>query len=173
MNIALLIIDVQNAAEKRCVDFAGLIGNLEKMINSCRERNIPVIYTQDYATEKRKRRLENMEWPAKGTEGHDIAARIAPRKGDIVIEKTEYSAFFGTNLDAALKKLRVNRLLLAGLQAHICVQCTSADAYYLGYDVVAVRECITSTDEEKVRQGLRWIEKFTGRIVSIEDVFAD
>jgi nicotinamidase-related amidase len=61
--------------------------------------------------------------------------------------KKRYSAFFGTDLDATLKNLGSDLLVVAGINTHACVRTTVIDAYQRDYEVVVATECIASYDE--------------------------
>lgn len=57
--------------------------------------------------------------------------------GAEVIPKRRYSGFFHTDLDLLLRELGVDTVIMTGLHTHMCARYTSADAYCLGYDIVA------------------------------------
>ena len=63
-----------------------------------------------------------------GTEGVTIWPEIAPRAGDIVIEKIRQSGFMYTRLDATLKELKIINLLVSGVSSGACVESTARDA---------------------------------------------
>ena len=124
---AVIIVDVLN-------DFVeGLVGSphaitviepCQKLIEAARERKVPVIYTNDAHVEGD---LEMAIWgphAMKGSEGGQVYGAIAPQEGDIVIEKHNYSGFFNTELDATLKDLGVDSLVVAGLYSNICCRLT-------------------------------------------------
>ena len=71
----------------------------------------------------------------------EIVAEIAPAPGDIVVEKSRPSAFFGTDLPGHLVLLRADTLLVAGGTTSGCVRATVMDAFSLGYRVAIVHEC--------------------------------
>ncbi len=58
-----------------------------------------------------------------------------PKGGERVIAKSRYSAFFGTDLDAVLKEVGVDTLVLCGLTTECCIDCTTRDAFHLDYHV--------------------------------------
>ena len=52
-----------------------------------------------------------------------------------MIPKIRYSGFFGTNLDAGLRALGVDTLLVCGLTTECCVDSTVRDAFHADYHV--------------------------------------
>nr|WP_232793126.1 isochorismatase family cysteine hydrolase [Caulobacter hibisci] len=65
-----------------------------------------------------------------------------PAQGELVVAKTRYSGFVGTDLDARLKAMGVDTLVVCGLTTECCVAATAADAFDLDYHVfVAADAC--------------------------------
>ncbi len=80
----------------------------------------------------------------------------------VLIQKRRYSAFFGTDLDALLKKLRVEELIVCGVCTDICVLHTVADARNRDYRVVVPESCVASFDPNAHAFALRHMEKILG-----------
>jgi biuret amidohydrolase len=74
-----------------------------------------------------------------GTKGADYY-RIRPEAGDIEIEKTLYSSFVGTDLDAQLRARGIDTLVVTGFTTDCCVDCTVRDAFHLNYNVFLVAD---------------------------------
>jgi nicotinamidase-related amidase len=65
-----------------------------------------------------------------------------PLPGELVVKKTRYSGFVGTDLDARLRALGVDTLIAAGLTTECCIDSTVRDAFSLNYHVfVAADAC--------------------------------
>jgi len=104
-----------------------------------------------------------------GTEGAEIIPELAPIKG-VIIKKGKHSAFFETELDQHLKEAHVEEIYLSGLQTHICIMTTAADASFRGYRTVAIRECVLSTNEKKKQDALQWIKDYVGEVMPLSEV---
>jgi nicotinamidase-related amidase len=62
----------------------------------------------------------------------------------LTINKTRYSAFFGTGLRDILKTAGTEKLYLAGVCTDICVLHTAIDAYNFGFDTAILADCVAS-----------------------------
>lgn len=65
--------------------------------------------------------------------------------GDLHVDKYRMSGFVDTPLDSVLRNLRVDTLLLAGVNADQCVLATLMDAANAGYDVVMLEDAVATT----------------------------
>ena len=71
-----------------------------------------------------------------------IDGRVAPRPGDLVLEKENASAFFGTHLAPYLIGRGVDTLLIAGCSTSACIRATATDAKSYRFRPIIVRECV-------------------------------
>ncbi len=71
----------------------------------------------------------------------DIVEELAPQADDIVIYKTRYSGFYGTDLEATLKELAVETLLFVGATTSVCVESTVRDAMFRDFHCVVLADC--------------------------------
>ncbi|MQA80751.1 MAG: isochorismatase family protein [Streptosporangiales bacterium] len=72
--------------------------------------------------------------------GDDIVAEIGPVEGDLVVEKTKPSIFFGTPLSSWLIDLGVDTLLVCGGTTSGCIRATVVDAFSYNFRVGLVAE---------------------------------
>jgi len=73
-----------------------------------------------------------------------IADLLSPEPQDFAILKPRHSAFYGTPLDFLLEELKVQRLIVAGLTADMCVFATAQDAYVRKYELWIPRDCVAA-----------------------------
>lgn len=81
----------------------------------------------------------------KGAWSAQVIDELAPRPGDLHVDKHRMSGFWDTPLDATLRNLRVDTLFFGGVNADQCVLHTLADANFLGYDTVLVEDAAATT----------------------------
>ncbi|KAL8869885.1 MAG: hypothetical protein Q9174_003932 [Haloplaca sp. 1 TL-2023] len=88
-----------------------------------------------------------------GTELAEEFEELKPREGEEIIHKPHPCAFTETKLDAHLKKLGKNKIMLVGYMAHVCVSATSRIGAELGYDVSVVSDGIGDRDIPGAKAG--------------------
>jgi maleamate amidohydrolase len=71
-----------------------------------------------------------------------VVASLAPRAGELVIRKTQASAFFGTHLGACLVSKGVDTLVVAGCTTSGCVRASVIDAMSMNYRTVVASDCV-------------------------------
>jgi len=91
-----------------------------------------------------KLKVNYFRWAAEGQFLQDLA----PRKGELVINKLSGSAFNSTNIDFVLHNMGIKYLVLTGVATHGCVSATGLDAGDRGYSTILVDDaCATWTHE--------------------------
>ncbi len=105
-------------------------------------------------------RFRSLRWPVihvqhlpKGVEAPDpnmadpayrIHPSVAPLPGETVIGKHHANAFRDTQLLAELQRRGVRRVVLCGMQTHMCVEATARAAADHGFEVVVLQDaCAT------------------------------
>jgi len=161
--VAFLIIDMLNdfVLEGAVLEVPAtrkIIPTLKKRIEKARKKKIPIIYICDSHAKDDK---EFEIWPPhaiKGTEGAQVVKELSPKEGDYLIEKTTYSGFYNTGLEALLKKLGIKELVVTGTVTNICVMYTVSDAIFRGYKVKVLKDCVAAVNEEDHQFALRQIK---------------
>lgn len=111
---------------------------------------------------------EHPEWREKllirGTWGADIVDDLKPEEGDIVVEKSRYSAFWGTNLDVILRTVNTRYLAIVGVMTNVCVEATLRDAFYYGYFPILISDAVAASSPDmqnatitNVIRGYGWV----------------
>jgi ureidoacrylate peracid hydrolase len=75
-----------------------------------------------------------------GTWDFQIVEALAPGASDIVVLKTRYSGFAGTQLDSMLRAREIRYLVFVGIATNVCVESTLRDAYFHEYWPVLVTD---------------------------------
>lgn len=83
---------------------------------------------------------------AKGSAGWPHHPAVAPRAGELIIDKRHSSAFHDTDFHARLTERGIDRLVIAGLQTEMCVDSACRAAVALGYRVVLASDGHTTWD---------------------------
>jgi len=89
-----------------------------------------------------------------GQWGSQIVDELEQEPRDFTVIKRRYSGFFNTDLDLTLKDLRVDTLVVMGVVTNICVRSTVHDAFFLGYRVIVLQDCVAATGPREQKSSL-------------------
>ncbi|MEO0254711.1 MAG: isochorismatase family cysteine hydrolase [candidate division WOR-3 bacterium] len=170
---SLIIVDMQNdfVNEKGALfvpDAKKTIPVIKNLIKKSREKKVKIFYTQDYHEE------EDIEFPiwgkhaVKETWGSEIIEELKPEKGDYVIRKLRYDAFFGTPLDHLLRINNIKNVIVTGTVANICVLHTAGSAALHGYKVIVPMDAISAINEFDFYAALRQVSFLYKGIITEE-----
>ncbi len=169
MKEALLVIDMLNdfvlpGAPLEVPETRTIIPVIRREIDDAHAAGQPVIFICDAHVSDDKE-FRKFGWPAhavKGSKGAEVVEELKPAESDIVILKTTYSGFFGTNLDETLRHIGVDSLTLTGDVTHICVLFTASDAVLRDYAVTVVENGIAGIRKEDHDAALRIMKNVMG-----------
>jgi maleamate amidohydrolase len=71
-----------------------------------------------------------------------IVSELAPRPGELVVRKTQASAFFATALSGTLVSRGIDTVVVAGCTTSGCVRATVIDAMSWNFRPVVARDCV-------------------------------
>ena len=137
--------------------------NLNRLLHKFRENKLRVIFTTvasespdgaDWAPAFKRMNLESKDqigepaMPAKVDPWARIVEALEPNEDEVVINKTTYGAFASTGLDATLRNLGIETLVLGGVVTNRCVETTMRDATDRGYRVILVDDGSATFSQE-------------------------
>ena len=108
----------------------------------------------------------------RGTDGCRMDPLVAPAEGDVVLEKQQPSAFFGTDLHARLVAREVDTVIVCGTTTSGCVRATAVDGMSLGYRVVVPIEAVADRARAPHDQALFDLGHKYADVVPARDVLA-
>jgi nicotinamidase-related amidase len=113
--------------------------NIKTLLTAWRAKGLPVFYTSHDSREAGS--------PLKLTQpGGSFKAGLEPRQGEPVFRKDVNSGFIGTNLEIALRRAGVGRLVVVGFFTNMCVATTVRMAGNMGYDTYVVDDACACTN---------------------------
>lgn len=145
-NPVVLVIDIQELIVGRNVpileaveDYRTAVGEMAwvamqyiiPFLEEARQANMPVIYT---------RVMTRGYSPT--DEAVQIVEPVAPKEGELVIDKKGASAFYGTALLTHLVQLKTDTVIIVGTSTSGCVRATAVDARQYGFSVMIPEECV-------------------------------
>ena len=113
-----------------------------------------VIYHDDQQARVFRDRVPALELLKPGSQWVEVDARLEPLEDEPVIEKQWASGFFKTDLDEALRSLRVDSLVVTGLTTSGCVRATAVDGLQYDYKVVVPVEAVGDRNQDAHRANL-------------------
>ena len=109
----------------------------------------------------------------RGSWDADIVDELKPALGDIVIQKSRYSGFRGTNLDVVLKTLNAKYLIFTGIATNVCVESTLRDGYFLDYWPILVADAANNAGPPITQEATLWnVEALFGWVAASQDVLS-
>ncbi|MBW1980478.1 MAG: cysteine hydrolase [Deltaproteobacteria bacterium] len=150
---ALIVVDMLNDfVDPKGALYCGeparrIIPFIAKLIDSHRSRGDVVIYLQDTHSEDDKEFEIFPPHSIDGSWGHEIIPELAPRPGDIVVQKRRYSGFFQTPLEDILEDHHITEVVVTGVCTSICVMDTVGGLRNRDYPVKVFRDGVADFDE--------------------------
>jgi ureidoacrylate peracid hydrolase len=191
---ALLIVDIQmdfvapdGVLGRAGVDLSAVPGALaaaERLAAAARRAGAPVVFVglqtggaaDSPAWAERLRRLggdaeRDMAVCRAGERGAEFAGP-RPRADEPVVAKTRYSGFFGTDLEARLRALGVDTLLVCGLTTECCVAATARDAFERDFHVFVASDACAAYEADLHVAALKALSLNCAILVSAGEVEA-
>lgn len=124
----LIIVDMQDTLIARVENKQKIIRNIIKLIEASKILNIPILVTEQYP--------EGL-----GTTTIVIKNRIPNFKP---IQKTQFSCFKAKKFLEKIEELKASKLILTGVETHICILQTALDAPK-EFEVYVVADAVSSS----------------------------
>ena len=148
----LFVIDVQGKLAQLMQDKEILFENIKKMIKTAQILDIPIVWVEQYP--------EGL-----GSTIPEIAELLYFVEP---IKKTEFSCCKNKGFMKKVKELNKRQLLIAGIEAHICIYQTSVELVESGYEVQVLGDAVSSRTKANKSIGLNRIQTNGGIITSTE-----
>jgi nicotinamidase-related amidase len=95
-----------------------------------------------------------------------------PRPGERVVFKTRYSGFHDTDLDAVLRGLKVDTLVVCGLTTECCIDSTVRDAFHRDYHVFIAADACAAYEPDFHGPALKSLEANCAMLTDVDAVSA-
>jgi len=150
---ALLVVDMQGyflepASHAYLPSAADIVPGLVSLSRAFWESGLPVIFTRHLNTEEDAGSLGawwndliRVEDPLS-----EITSALDTSIG-IVLEKSQYDAFHGTDLEDTLRERGVERVVVTGVATHLCCETTARAAFVRGFEVTFPVDGTATYDE--------------------------
>jgi len=164
------------------------VPNIQRLVQFFRKVERPVIYlTIGYALPDRtdglgllrqidddlKGRLATGPLVRLGSRENSVISAIAPRGGDMIINKTSMSAFNSTAIDQVLRNIGITNLVITGASIECCVAATAHDASDRGYNVLLVEDACTAVTPYLRESSLVIFAAMFGRVATTDEAMKE
>jgi nicotinamidase-related amidase len=126
---AFLIVDMQEAFRQSIPDFAALAARIASFARGAQTLGVPVLVTEQYPKGLRRT-------------AEEILSALSPE-----VETFEKTAFSSCGAASFVEKLNAGgarQIIVAGIEAHICVNQTAHDLLDKNFEVHLLTDCIAS-----------------------------
>ena len=151
-NTAFVIVDMQEKLLPYVIDKEKVVENVQMLIKFADIMSIPIILTEHYPKGLGKTVPEVSE----------VLKNYAP------ITKVIFSCCSAKGFLPRLKELGAKRIMIAGIESHICVEQTTLDVMRAGFDVHVIADAISSRTMENKNIGIEKMRQFNAVISSTE-----
>jgi len=165
-----------------------VIPNIRRLLDVFREDRLRIMYLtlgpvladgSDLSPNFRRRyRLEEQELGVRvtypvGSPEHRILDELAPRPGDLIINKTANSAFNASDIDRVLRNIDVRTLVVTGVGTDVCVDTTARDAVDRGFNGVIVEDACATLDDASHHSTLLTFARWFGKVTETQEIIAE
>jgi nicotinamidase-related amidase len=144
MTTALLIIDIQNdyfpGGKMELVGSPQAAEQAAGLLENFRAKSLPIFHMQHVSV----RPTATFFLP--DTEGVKIHESVTPRAGETVLVKHYPNSFRETSLLEKLRGQGIDRLVIAGMMTHMCIDTTTRAAADLGFECVLAHDACATRD---------------------------
>ena len=135
----LVVVDMQEAFRSPIPDFSEIVVSTSIAVRGFAILDVPVIVTEQYPK-------------GLGRTAEEILLSL-PDDTEI-IEKSTFSSCGGNSFLEKLQALNAKQIVLAGIEAHICVNQTAHDLLSENYQVHLLQDCVSSRTTHDKHTGI-------------------
>lgn len=148
----LVLIDIQGKLAQIVDDSEFVIDNIAKVTEGVRLLGLPVLWLEQYPK-------------GLGPTVEQIAQHLTDLEP---IEKITFSAYDTPEFVSQLEATGRKKVLIAGIETHICVYQTVAHLLQNGYEVEVLADCVSSRTALNSEIGLEKIVQLGAKVTSVE-----
>lgn len=142
MKTALILIDIQNdyfpGGKMELDDSIEAGEHAKRLLSFFRENDLPLVHIQHVAPKP------NATFFLPDTDGVKTHESVKPLEGETLFQKHYPNSFRNTPLLDHLKRDQIERVVIAGMMTHMCVDATTRAAFDFGFQcLIADDACAT------------------------------
>jgi nicotinamidase-related amidase len=185
-NCCLLVIDMQDEFVKPewtsswIPEATRQVPKIKSLIEFCRTKKIPVIYTafkdtHQFLDRPKTGDLMPNRYSHLGNEPSwfkesNIWHELEPQQNEVIIYKPSYGAFYDTPLETILKNLKKDTIIISGTLTNYCCGTTARQGYERGFKVIFGSD-VTSTDVPEMQDPeLQVLRKGFAKVLNVQEI---
>jgi maleamate amidohydrolase len=129
-------------------NIAEAVANTVGLLAATRRCGLPVAFTRVVYAEDGSdhgafvRKVPALARLTESAPDAQIVPELAPRAGELILRKTQPSAFFGTGYADKLRREGIDTVIVAGCTTSGCVRATVVDAMSYDFRTIVARDCV-------------------------------
>lgn len=155
-DVVLLIIDIQERLLPVMKYGEEVVANTKILLEGAREMDIPVIVTEQYP---------------KGL-GHTVDEIKEYLNEEDIFSKNSFTAYID-EVRERLKELNRKKIIIVGMETHVCVYQTTRDLINNGFDLHVVEDGLSSRTKDNHINGLEQMKEMGAVINNTETIIFD
>jgi isochorismate hydrolase len=172
LKVAILVLDMQKVYidphSKSAIPSMGfIIPNIEKIL-SAYPGNLTV-FTR-HLNDNENAKLMSKWWKTLLKQDSSASELVFEKKEALVIEKSQYDAFYDTNLDEILRENLIEQVVIVGAMTNLCCESTARSAFARGYEVFFVADAMATRNYDLHMAALKNAAHGFARVVTTMDV---
>lgn len=157
---ALIVLDMQNyffSEDSHAFVPAGksIIENINSLIKKFEENNSLILFTRHFNTPDKKSMMLRWwrDYIKKESNEFEISD-LVKRNNHQIIDKSEYDAFYETDLKNILIKNEIESIVLCGVLTNLCVDSTARSGFINGFEIIVTLDATASYNEDLHKSSL-------------------
>lgn len=151
---ALLVIDIQEKILAVMNSPEEVVSNTVKLVQGFKTLSIPIYYTEQYPK-------------GLGATARELKSEL---EGQEAIEKMTFSCSGAGELFSILKLRNISQVVIAGIEAHVCVQQTVLDLLANDFQVDVAADAVSSRREKDYRIALERMSRNGAEVTTTESI---